>query len=65
MARNNWTICETKRHNYIFKMPIPCTKCCLPFVSFSNPDKIVGSLKVNLCEEFFFSKAFQELSYKW
>ncbi|KAH7292347.1 hypothetical protein KP509_29G063500 [Ceratopteris richardii] len=61
MARNSWGICKTEWHNYIFKMPIPCSKCCLPFVSFSDPDKVVSSSKLNFCEEFCFSKAFQEL----
>ncbi|KAH7283458.1 hypothetical protein KP509_34G008400 [Ceratopteris richardii] len=58
MAQHGYNICETKWHKYIFKMPIPCLKCCLPFLSFFDSDKIVSSSKVNLHEELFFSKAF-------
>ncbi|KAH7295249.1 hypothetical protein KP509_27G039500 [Ceratopteris richardii] len=58
--------CRThKRNNYILKMPIACSKCCLSFISFFDPYNIVSSLNVNLCEELFFPKAFQELCYEW
>ncbi|KAH7301569.1 hypothetical protein KP509_23G032500 [Ceratopteris richardii] len=51
MVTKGRRICEAKWHKYIFKMSIPCSKCYLPFVSFSGPNKIVSSSKVNLCEE--------------
>ena len=44
---------------------ILCLKCGLPFVAWSDANKVVGSLKVNLGEDGGMVKAIEEVWDEW
>jgi hypothetical protein len=45
-------VSESKGHNYILEMAIPCSKRRLPLVAFTDPQAIVRILKIQLYKEF-------------
>ena len=42
-----------------------CSKCGLPFIAWSNANKVVGSLKVDLGEDSGMVKAIKEVWDEW
>ena len=41
---------KSERHNAPLKRAIASAKCGFPFVTFSNPDKVVGMPEIDLCK---------------
>src|ERR1700742_796434 len=39
-------VAQSKRHNTVFKETIFCLECCLPFITWFNPDKVISGLKI-------------------
>ncbi|KAG0624061.1 hypothetical protein M758_3G220900 [Ceratodon purpureus] len=63
MTDDGRRIGQSKRHDIILKMPIPCAKCSLPLVSFFYPHKIIGSTEIYLCIDLGLAELVQKSRY--
>jgi hypothetical protein len=48
ILEDGWGINKSKRHDVVFKMPIPCFECNLPFITFFDVHQVISSSKIDL-----------------
>ena len=44
--KNAWSVSQTKGHNHVLEKSKMCSKCSLPLIAITYPDKVEGVLKV-------------------
>jgi len=59
--KGGWRIGESEGHYTPFKGAIVSSECGFPFVNFTDSDKMVGVLEVNVGEQSCFMQTVQEI----